>query len=89
VWVDLEPCKELVANICTLFNTRPYVAGSGGSVGGAGKGGDGIAGKSADGAAMSKSVEGLEVTVAAGDGGGEGSGGSKEMCLTGVETVPR
>lgn len=23
VWVDLEPCKSLVNNICTLFQTRP------------------------------------------------------------------
>ncbi len=24
VWVDLEPCKNLVDNICTLFQTRPH-----------------------------------------------------------------
>ncbi len=28
VWVDLEPCKNLVDNICTLFQTRPHATPS-------------------------------------------------------------
>lgn len=28
VWVDLESCKELTANICTLFGTKAYVGSS-------------------------------------------------------------
>ena len=31
VWVDLDSCKELVANMCTLFGTKP--CGAVGSVG--------------------------------------------------------
>ena len=24
VWVDLDPCKKLAENICTIFQTRPH-----------------------------------------------------------------
>ena len=31
VWVDLEPCKDLVANMCTLFATKPFHSVSSGA----------------------------------------------------------
>ena len=75
VWVDLDPCKELIANICTLFATKPHSPAS--AAGGGGVAGGGAGGKAGE---QGKGSE-----------GSEGSTGevSEEGLLSGVETAPR
>lgn len=90
IWVDLDSCKELVANICTLFGTKACGgvggigggggAGSGGGAGGASGVGGGKNTASDSKASSSESTESLASDV------GELS---KEALLSGIETVPR
>ena len=67
VWVDLDACKELTANICTLFATKPYTtsvsaAGSkGGEQGKAGVSGDVGEGSAAE-VAETTLLSGVETT---------------------------
>lgn len=77
VWVDLEPCKELITNICTLFATKPYSSVATGGSSGAG------GGKSAEQGKISGVTETSEGSAS------EVSEVTKEGLLSGVETSPR
>ena len=79
MWVDLDPCKELVANICTVFTTKPYSSGSSGSSG-VGLGGGA---KLMDTGKTSESGEG------GGGGGADVTSFIKEASLSDIETSPR
>ena len=76
VWVDLDPCKELVANMCTLFGTKPYTPGqsNSGPLSGSVKASE--VGKSG-------ADEGSEIS------GGEGDEFNKDVSLSGIEIVSR
>ena len=76
VWVDLDSCKGLVANTCTLFATKPCVPMSSGvsSSGGAGKAGE--QGKTSAGG-TGEGSEGFVTEL------------SKEAVFSGIETAPR
>ena len=91
IWVDLEACKKLIDNIGTLFQTRPYSPGGGGSNSGAETGGMGTgigtvsstSGSGGDSAQSSIGEAGVE-----GVGGGEGRQG-EELSLADIEVAPR
>ena len=94
VWVDLDACRELVANICTLFATKPYTSGSTSSAGsnsGAGFSGTGTSGAAlVGGASTGKVADGGDASGAGeGPGGGDTGNLSKESSLTGIETAAR
>lgn len=87
IWVDLDACKKLVDNICTLFQTKPYVPGGvSSSATGTGTGNVTVTGSSTSGA-ESPSSEGGE----AGGGGVGGSDGrqSEELALADIEVSLR
>lgn len=93
VWVDMVPCKPLVDNVCTLFQTRPYtglssatLSSSSTKVGGSGEG-------------VVKAGGSGEGVVKAGGSGSEGTGAgegesAEEQCeddlsLGDTEVTPR
>ena len=96
VWVDLESCKDLIANLCTLFGTKACGAVPSASKGsgehpskGPGGGEHPSKGASGDGDHPGKGVGGGEQGK-----GGEGSEGltgelSKDDLLSGIEIAPR
>ena len=76
IWVDLDSCKELVANMCTLFATKPCnplgnIATTGGGGKNSGETTKGASGESSEGSTCDT---------------GEFS---KEVVLSGIETAPR
>ncbi len=82
VWVDLEPCKRFVENICTLFQTRTTTSAGTSSM--------------STGAVESGNTSGqLAKTSESGLSSGENSGGVKvgekegELSLAGVEVETR
>lgn len=83
IWVDLGSCKEFVANICTLFNTKAFVAGQTGSA----SSGSGVTGS---GSVAGKGGE--VVRSVSGETGEDGEGStdvSNLVSLSGIETAPR
>lgn len=97
VWVDLESCKDLIANMCTLFATKqcsPLVSGSAGK----GAAGSGEQGSSKGGGEQLPVVSGSKggssgkqgKNATGGDGGELDAGEpSKEGFLSGIQTAPR
>ena len=83
IWVDLEACKKLVDNICTLFQTKPY---SPGGVSNSGSGmGTGTGTGSLPSGADSPSGDGGETS---GVGAGDGKH-NEELSLADVEVDSR
>ena len=93
LWVDLESCRKLVDNICTIFQTRPYSTGSSsGSSSGSGSGSTGVHTQAP------KTGQAGETSTTSGQGGkregdgGSGAGGegeqSGELSME-VEVAPR
>ena len=89
IWVDLDACKKLVDNICTLFQTKPYVPGGlSSSATGTGTGNVTVTGSSATSGAESPSSEGGEAGGGGGVGGSEGRQ-SEELALADIEVSLR
>ena len=80
--MDLDPCKKLVDNICTVFQTKTYSAGSG-------------SGSGSGSSSMPASSSGSKTTFSVGDSGksegGEGGEGGDdwELSLDQIEVEPR
>ena len=94
LWVDLESCRKLVDNICTIFQTRPYSPGSSsGSSSGSGSSSTGVHTQ------VPKTGQAGETSSTSGPGGkreGDGVSGtggeaeqSGELPLDDVEIAPR
>ena len=85
IWVDLEACKKLVDNICTLFQTKPYSSGGVSNSGsGMGTGTVTVTG-TGPGGADSPSGDGGE----AGGAGGSDSKQNEELSLVDIEVDTR
>ena len=92
IWVDLDACKKLVDNVCTLFQTKSYLPGgssgpnSGPGIGtGTGTGASMSSGADSTSPSQSSSSEGGE---AGGGGGGDGKP-NEELTLSDVEVTLR
>lgn len=105
VWVDLESCSDLVANMCTLFGTKlcaPLNAGKGGTGGGdqlkgttgaTEQGKSGAAGKGSTGSVDQAKGTPDQGRSTVGEEGGEGTtddpGELNKGFLLGIEVEPR
>ena len=83
VWVDLDPCKELVANICTVFPTKPYNSGISSSSSGLSGSSSNSTGVGFEGGAKMDVGKASE----SGEGGGDVASFIKEA--SGIETSSR
>ncbi len=85
VWVDLEPCKRLVDNICTLFQTRTTTCTGVSSIS------TGTAGSGNTPGRQTRSGSSSESTFSGGEGGGGFAPVEKEgeLSIAGVEVEPR
>ena len=86
VWVDLDPCKKLAENICTIFQTRPHSnsASSSGSL----KSGSTSSEPAQTGKASDEGGVSGESGASGGGGGGEGEQNDR-LSLAEVEIAPR
>lgn len=83
MWVDLEPCKKLVENICTIFHTRTYSPPGSGS---GSTSGPGQLQKTSDTGSTGQTGQS---EGDGGDGGSEEGEGNRELQLESVEVEPR
>ena len=95
VWVDLEPCKRLVDNICTIFQTRPYTGSGSGSSSGSNSGstfGSGsTSGMGRTGQSSQTSSTGETGQAGRAEGGSRGAEGEQtlELMVEDAEVEPR